>query len=69
MRKSLEIPDPIYRQVKTCAVLRGESVKAFLLKAIEDKVCTEEGGSWWASGRWKVTESADQAKDSALESL
>jgi len=69
MRKSLEIPDPIYRQVKTCAVLRGESVKAFLLKAIEDKLCTEEIDSWWASGRWKMTESADQGNDSAMEPL
>ena len=68
MRKSLEIPDPIYRQVKTCAVLRGESVKAFLLKAIEDKVCTEEGGGWSPSGRWTITESPGRENDAALES-
>ena len=44
MKKTLEIPDSVYRQVKACATVRGETVKAFLMQAIKDKVTLERNG-------------------------
>jgi len=45
MKRTLDIPDVVYRQVRKCATLRGETVKAFLLKAIQDKVSVEKSGT------------------------
>ena len=44
MKKTLEIPDSVYRHVKACAALRGETVGVFLMQAIKDKVIVERFG-------------------------
>ena len=54
MKRTLDIPDVVYRQVRRCATLRGETVKAFLLKAIQDKVSVEKSGTAIRLGRDEV---------------
>ncbi len=41
MKTTLEVPDSVYRQVKARAALKGQTVKAFVLDAIQDKLRTE----------------------------
>ncbi len=38
MKTTLDIPDPIFRQAKARAALRGVSLRQFVTEAIEDKV-------------------------------
>lgn len=33
MRTTIDIPDPLFREIKSAAALRGETLKGFLLKA------------------------------------
>ena len=35
MRTTIDIPDPLFRKMKSEAVLRGESLKSFLLRAVK----------------------------------
>lgn len=51
MRTTVEIADSIYRQVKARAALRGQTVRAFLLEAINEKLSAdnapESGPAGW----------------------
>ena len=38
MKTTVEFPDNLYRQIKARAALQGQSVKAFLLDAIREKL-------------------------------
>jgi len=38
MKTTLEIPDAIYRQVKARAALKGQTIRAFFLDAIREKL-------------------------------
>lgn len=38
MKTTLDIPDPIFRQAKARAALRGVSLRQFVTEAIEEKV-------------------------------
>lgn len=38
MKTTLEIPDAIYRQIKARAALKGQTVRAFFLEAIQEKL-------------------------------
>lgn len=38
MKTTLDIPDPIFRQAKARAALRGISLRQFVAEAIEDKL-------------------------------
>lgn len=38
MKTTLEIPDPVFRQAKARAALRGISLRKFITEAVEDKV-------------------------------
>lgn len=38
MKTTLDIPDPIFRQAKARAALRGISLRQFVTEAIEEKV-------------------------------
>ena len=42
MKTTLEISDPVYRQVKARAALKGQTVKAFVVEAIKDKLEAEQ---------------------------
>jgi plasmid stability protein len=50
MKSTIEIPDAIHRQVKARAALKGQSVRAFVIEALEDKLRAEKGG---ARGGWQ----------------
>jgi hypothetical protein len=39
MKTTLDIPDPIFRQAKARAALRGVSLRQFVTEALEEKVC------------------------------
>lgn len=38
MKTTLDIPDPIFRQAKARAALRGVSLRQFVTEAIEEKI-------------------------------
>lgn len=44
MRTTVDIPDPIYRQLKSKAALQGCSVKALILKGVETELNGETKG-------------------------
>ncbi len=48
MRTTIDIPDPIYRQLKSRAALRGCSVKELILHGVEAEL---NGGEKKAGGR------------------
>ncbi len=41
MRTTIDLPDNLFRQVKSKAALRGETLKEFVQAAIEKEVSTE----------------------------
>jgi hypothetical protein len=43
MRTTVDIPDPIYRQLKSMAALRGCSVKRLILQSVETELNREAG--------------------------
>jgi len=55
MKTTLEIPDPLYKKAKICAVERGTSLRAILLKGLERELSgnqnplAEEPQSYWAN--------------------
>jgi metal-responsive CopG/Arc/MetJ family transcriptional regulator len=53
MKTTVEVPDKLYRQVKALAALRGQTMKAFFVDALRDKVITEKdkdkNGAGWMS--------------------
>lgn len=38
MRTTVEIPDNLYRQIKAHAALKGQTIKAFFLDAVREKM-------------------------------
>lgn len=38
MRTSVELPDPVFRRLKATAALRGTSLKAVILSAVEKEL-------------------------------
>jgi len=38
MKTTVEIPDNLYRQIKARAALKGETIKAFFLEAVREKL-------------------------------
>ena len=41
MKTTLELPDRLYRQIKARAALRGQTIRAFFLDAVRDKLAAE----------------------------
>lgn len=41
MKTTVELPDALYRKIKARAAARGQSVKAFFLDALRDKLSEE----------------------------
>jgi hypothetical protein len=41
MRTTVEVPDKLYRQIKARAALRGQTIKAFFLDAVRDKLAKD----------------------------
>jgi len=42
MRTTVDIPDPVYRQLKSKAALRGCSVKELILRGVEAELAVEK---------------------------
>lgn len=53
MKTTIDIPDPLFRQVKVRAALKAQTMKAFVLEAILDKLQAEavarDSQSGWRS--------------------
>lgn len=41
MKTTLDIPDPLFRQAKAKATLRGVSFRQFVTELLEEKVCAQ----------------------------
>jgi hypothetical protein len=57
MKTTVELPDRLYRQIKARAALTGQTVKAFFLDAVRDKLAADAGAkSKAASGEvgWRA---------------
>ena len=54
--------DSVYRQIKARAALRGQSIRAFFLKAIKDKLAADRPNKKGPSG-WRSVFGKGQQKD------
>ena len=43
MRTTVDIPDPVYRQLKSKAAMRGCSVKELILRGVETELAADGG--------------------------
>ncbi|HUA84042.1 MAG TPA: hypothetical protein VMB85_09300 [Bryobacteraceae bacterium] len=46
MKATLEIPDPVFKQAKTRAAMRGIPLRQYVTEAIQQKVRTESEKPW-----------------------
>lgn len=53
MKTTLELPDRLYRQIKARAALRGQTVKAFFLDAVRDKLAADRKATSQEAG-WRA---------------
>jgi len=71
MKTTIEIADSVYRQVKARAALRGQTVRAFLLEAIGEKLAleskTEKGPSGWRAVFGKAPEGAAEELQTRID--
>jgi len=44
MRTTLDVPDPLFRQVKSAAALKGSTLKRFIQDALQQAVASGRGG-------------------------
>ena len=52
MKTTLEVPDGLYRQIKARAALKGQTIRAFFLDAIQAKLAAERAGAKKTAG-WR----------------
>ena len=52
MKTTLEIPDPLFRKVKSTAAERGQSLKEFVTEALHDKLTVRPGRAEPAEPQW-----------------
>lgn len=45
MRTTIDIPDSLFREMKSRAALRGETIKAFLLRVLRVELQANDGGA------------------------
>jgi hypothetical protein len=45
VRSTIDIPDTLFREIKTNAVLRGETLKVFFLRAMKAELEVDRGAS------------------------
>lgn len=53
MKTTVELPDSLYRQIKARAAMRGQTIKAFFLDALRDKLVADRGKPKTESG-WRA---------------
>ena len=57
MKTTLEIPDPLFRKVKSKAAERGQTLKDFVAEALRERLATSMGrldGAPWLQGFGKL---------------
>jgi hypothetical protein len=64
MKTTLDVPDRLYRQIKARAALRGQTIKAFFLDAIRDKLALEKGAPSKQTG-WRAAFGTARPEDVA----
>jgi hypothetical protein len=64
MKTTVEVPDSLYRQIKARTALKGQTIKAFFLDAIRDKLAAEATKPNEETG-WRVAFGAARAEDVA----
>lgn len=64
MKTTVELPDQLYRRIKARAALRGQTVKAFFLDALTDKL-GQEGASSKSEVGWRAAFGAARREDVA----
>ena len=52
MKTTLEIPDPLFRRAKSKAAERGQSLKAFVADALEEKLSAKANRARPAEPEW-----------------
>ena len=53
MKTTIDIPDGLYRRVKSLAAERGQTVKSFVLEALQQKLAAKATGPWQERG-WRA---------------
>ena len=53
MKTTIDIPDGLYRRVKSLAAQRGQTVKSFVLEALQQKLAAKEASPSCERG-WRV---------------
>ena len=69
MRTTVDVPDGLYRQVKARAALKGQTIRAFFLDAIQDKLAAERAGRRKTTGWRSVFGAANQDDIDKLEQV
>ena len=64
MKTTVELPDQLYRPIKARAALRGQTVKAFFLDALRDKLARESAPSKGKTG-WRAAFGTARREDVA----
>jgi len=64
MKTTVEVPDSLYRQIKARAALKGQTIKAFFIDAIRDKLISEKSEPDNQTG-WRAVFGAADPKDMA----
>ncbi|MEP7275881.1 MAG: hypothetical protein ABI812_05955 [Betaproteobacteria bacterium] len=52
MKTTVEIPDPLFRKVKSKAAERGQTLKEFMAEALKDKLATTAGNLRIGEPEW-----------------
>jgi len=52
MKTTIEIPDPLFRKVKSRAAEHGQSLKEFVTLALQEKLSSDPGFGPAAEPRW-----------------
>lgn len=53
MKTTLDLPDRLYRQIKARAALRGQTIRAFFLDAVRDKLAADRTAAARETG-WRA---------------
>jgi hypothetical protein len=52
MKTTVEIPDPLFRRVKSKAAERGQTLKEFMAEALQEKLATKPGDVHLGQPQW-----------------
>jgi hypothetical protein len=64
VKTTLELPDKLYRRIKARAALRGQTIRAFFLDAVRDKLASERAISSQETG-WRAVYGKARPEDVA----